>query len=105
MSGPAWIVRKRIAIPPDQKKPQKFTSAASVNRPYEVDSSPTEVHPSDKGDHREEHCDDRPAQECCERVPEDDPAPTRRGEHEPLREPSLEVARDAEPREDTAERR
>ena len=30
LNGPAWIVRKRIAMPPAQKKPQKFTSAASA---------------------------------------------------------------------------
>ena len=72
---------------------------------HEVDSSPAEVHPGDEGDHREQHCDDRPAEERRERVAEDDPAPAGRREHEPLRESALEVARDAEPREDAAERR
>ncbi len=33
MSGAAWIVRNRIAIPPAQKKPQKLTSMASTKRP------------------------------------------------------------------------
>ena len=28
ISGAAWMVRNRIASPPDQKKPQKLTSSA-----------------------------------------------------------------------------
>ena len=76
-----------------------------MKRPDEIDRSPAEVHPGDERDHREEHCDDRPAEERRERVPEDDPAPTRRREHEPLRESALEVTRDTEAREDAAERR
>ena len=49
--------------------------------------------------------DDEPADERRERVADDDPAPVRRSEQQPLGEPALEVARDAEPGEDAAERR
>jgi hypothetical protein len=46
ISGPACIVRKRIAIPPAQKKPQKFTRAASTYRPARSTAPPPTFMPT-----------------------------------------------------------
>ena len=56
----------------------------------------------DDGQDRRRH---RPAPDGRQRVAGDDPAPLRRREQQPPREPVLEVARDAEAREHAAERR
>ena len=77
MSGAAWIVRKRMAIPPAQKKPQKLTRAARREEPDEVDYAAADVHPDGERDDREEHGDDDQRQKGGERISEDDPA--RRG--------------------------
>ena len=71
----------------------------------EIDGSSTDVHADGERDHGEHHRDEQPADERRERVAHDDPAAVGRREHEPLREAALEVARDAEPREDAAEGR
>src|SRR6185312_11941107 len=71
----------------------------------EVDPAPGHLHPYEQGDHRH-HCRrDEPAYERRGRVAEDDPAAVRRREEEPPPEAALEIPRDAEAREDPAERR
>ena len=68
MSGPAWIVRNRIAIPPAQKKPQKLTSSGEREEADEIDGAAADVHPDRERDHGEQHGDERPADERRERV-------------------------------------
>ena len=58
MSGAAWIVRKRIAIPPAQKKPQKLTQSREGEEPDEVDHAAADVHADGERDDREQHRDE-----------------------------------------------
>ena len=105
ISGPAWIVRNRIAIPAAQRNPQMFMITRERVEPDHVDGAAADLHPGEQGDRRQERGGDRPAQERRKAVAEHDPDPVRRREQEPAGEASLEVARDAEAGEDAAERR
>ena len=98
ISGPACIVRKRIAIPPDQKNPQKLTRNGEEVERRQVDDAAADLHPEEERQDREERRHDRPADERGDRVAEHDPAAVRRREQQPLREAALEVARHAEAR-------
>ena len=99
----ACIVRRRSATPVAQRIAARLTKTASVEAD-EIDPTPADVHPHEQRDHRHHRSRDEPADERRRRVAEHDPAAVRRGEEEPPPEAALEVARDAEAREDAAER-
>src|SRR5581483_10179384 len=85
------------------QEPGAVDEHAERGKPDEVDAGAADGHADDRRHDRQHHGDEGPATERCEGVAGDEPAPVRRGEQEAPREPALEVAGDAEAREDTAE--
>ena len=72
--------------------------------PEEIDPAAADLHAHRERDDRQHRARDHPASERGEPVAEQDPAPLRRCEQQPPRKSVLEVAGDAEAREDAAER-
>ena len=105
IAGPAWIVRSRIATPAAHIAAVKFTSSASTISAEQVDAVAVDLHAGGDRDDEQQHADgDRPDHRR-ERVAGEDAEPVRRGQHQPPREPVLEVRRDPEAGEHAAERR
>src|SRR3954470_2507334 len=71
----------------------------------EVDPAAADLHVREQRHDREQRRDADPAEERAERVADDDPAASRRGDEEPASEAPLEVSRDPESGEDAAEAR
>ena len=70
----------------------------------EIDAAAADIHPHGERDRGQDRGGDEPADERRSGIAEHDPAAVRRGEQQPPREAALEVARDPEAGEDTAER-
>ena len=104
MSDAACMERKRSATPAAHIVVARFTIAASV-RADEVDPVASHLHAGRERYRGEDDPDEDRASERRKRIAHDDRRPVGGRQHHPPAEAGLEVARDAEPGEDAAERR
>ena len=92
----------------DSRRPQgpgEIDEQRKCVEPEQVDAAPADPHADGEGNNGDDRRGDQPAHSRCDRVAEHEADAIRRGEQEPARKSGLEVARDAEAREDAAERR